>query len=402
MVIHVRPGNQHEISKRALLFPRSTVLQLTVGLSFLIEFNKKRKVVWDSAYQQNFDLPYNLTNFMPITYYARSSGDIDVSREEFYVYLMNTLDQLELNGEQCLLRAICEVAQTPFHTNKKNSVLEKIAQFVFTPSQCCNFDNKLEQERTLKNSSLTERLLHAQRQCCNFDNKLEQERTLKNSSLTERLLHAQRDGMTSKNCGLIYSKFLFVVFRYCAGDDHKITKRTLLFPATTVLQLTYGIGFPVRFDKQRQVVWNNAYQTNFDLPFNLTNFRVSTYYSRSAGDDIDISRETLYVYIMNTLDKLELNGEECLLRAICESARTPFDTKKSVLERIAQFVFTPLNCCNFDKNLEKERGLDNATLSQNLLLAHSIGLLENGDCNSVYSKCVVSIIDLISRKFYTN
>ncbi|KAI4455193.1 hypothetical protein MML48_9g00002458 [Holotrichia oblita] len=125
-------GNRHVIRKRALLFPRYTVLQLTVGMSFLIELSKVRKVVWDNAYQQNFDLPYNLTNFMPITYYARSDGDIDISRETFYVYLMNTLDRLQLNGEQCLLRAICEVARTPFHIEKKNSVLEKIAQFVLT------------------------------------------------------------------------------------------------------------------------------------------------------------------------------------------------------------------------------------------------------------------------------
>ncbi|KAI4455134.1 hypothetical protein MML48_9g00009620 [Holotrichia oblita] len=135
---------------------------------------------------------------------------------------------------------------------------------------------------------------------------------------------------------------LFVILRYCTGDYHRVSKRALLFPQTTVLQLTYGMGFPVRLGKLRQIVWDDAFQTNFDLPYNLTNFRVSTYYARSGDDDLDMSRETFYVYIMNTLDKLELDGEQCLLRTICEVARAPFDTKKknSVLEKIAQFVFT--------------------------------------------------------------
>ncbi|GJQ88843.1 hypothetical protein Trydic_g23071 [Trypoxylus dichotomus] len=78
-------------------------------------------------------MPYNLTNFKVSTYYARSGGeDLDISRETLYVYIMNTLDNLQVDGEQCLLRAICEVAREPFHITKKNSVLEKIAQFIFT------------------------------------------------------------------------------------------------------------------------------------------------------------------------------------------------------------------------------------------------------------------------------
>lgn len=48
---------------------------------------------------------------------------------------------------------------------------------------------------------------------------------------------------------------------------------------------------------------DSAWQWNYDLPFNLSNFMASTYYVRTTGNNFDLSRETLYVYIMNTLDK---------------------------------------------------------------------------------------------------
>ncbi|GJQ85695.1 hypothetical protein Trydic_g19798, partial [Trypoxylus dichotomus] len=84
---------------------------------------------------------------------------------------------------------------------------------------------------------------------------------------------------------------------------HEVQKRyILLFPRTTVLQLTYGLAIPIVLRNKRQFVMDNAWQQNFDLPFNLSNFQPATYYARTAMETIDITRERLYVYIMNTLD----------------------------------------------------------------------------------------------------
>lgn len=40
--------------------------------------------------------------------------------------------RIGLDGEDCLLRAICEIAETPMHIESKNGVLENIVHFVFT------------------------------------------------------------------------------------------------------------------------------------------------------------------------------------------------------------------------------------------------------------------------------
>ncbi|GJQ88704.1 hypothetical protein Trydic_g23459, partial [Trypoxylus dichotomus] len=98
---------------------------------------------------------------------------------------------------------------------------------------------------------------------------------------------------------------------------------------------------------------------------------------------------------------LELNGEQCLLRAICDVAHTPFhvDKKNSILEKIAQFIFTPSRHYNFDSELQEERGMSNMTFGQSLLHAQDVG--RHGDsCRDAYPKCLLSIIDLISQKYH--
>ncbi|XP_071057176.1 uncharacterized protein [Onthophagus taurus] len=116
--------------KFLLLFPRYTVLQLTIGMSVPVIL-PNRTIVISPGIQNNFDLPYNLTNFQVVTY-ARSNQGFDISRDTMYGYIIGILENVGLNGEECLLRSICEVSRTPFHIEDQESVLERIAHHILT------------------------------------------------------------------------------------------------------------------------------------------------------------------------------------------------------------------------------------------------------------------------------
>ncbi|GLV46722.1 uncharacterized protein CBL_14006 [Carabus blaptoides fortunei] len=52
------------------------------------------------------------------------------------------LDDYGLNGEDCLLRSICEMAETPMDTHHTNNILENILHYILTPSEDIYNQNK--------------------------------------------------------------------------------------------------------------------------------------------------------------------------------------------------------------------------------------------------------------------
>lgn len=62
------------------------------------------------------------------------------------------------------------------------------------------------------------------------------------------------------------------------------------------------------------------------------------------------------------------------------------------------YYFRPSTYYNFDEELQEERGVSNQTLGENLLYAYEIGR-QKKNCEGIYSKCIISIIDVISRKY---
>lgn len=53
-----------------------------------------RSINLSLVFQANYDLPYNLTNFMPVVISARDyvEGTLDLDRQTFYKYLVEVLD----------------------------------------------------------------------------------------------------------------------------------------------------------------------------------------------------------------------------------------------------------------------------------------------------------------------
>ncbi|VEN46193.1 unnamed protein product [Callosobruchus maculatus] len=58
----------------------------------------------------------------------------DISRKSFYKYTIDILDSFGLDGQVCLLRTICEIAEFPMHIKEQDTILERIIHFIFTPS----------------------------------------------------------------------------------------------------------------------------------------------------------------------------------------------------------------------------------------------------------------------------
>lgn len=85
-----------------------------------------------------------------------------------------------LDGESCLLRSVCEVAEVPMHVAEKNGLLESIVHYALTPS----LDLDRESAYLVDNATL---------------------------SFTDRLLVAEDMGRSREKCGRVYSECILSV-----------------------------------------------------------------------------------------------------------------------------------------------------------------------------------------------
>ncbi|KAJ8961621.1 hypothetical protein NQ314_005911, partial [Rhamnusium bicolor] len=115
-----------------LVFAEIYVNSFTYGLTVPLVL-PKRLINLSWCAQSNYNLPFNVSNFTPMTIATRENNNfLDISRKKFYKYIVQYLDGLGLDGEECLLRSICEIAETPMYIKEQNTLLEKIVHFVFT------------------------------------------------------------------------------------------------------------------------------------------------------------------------------------------------------------------------------------------------------------------------------
>ncbi|XP_015511298.1 uncharacterized protein [Neodiprion pinetum] len=117
-----------------LLYPQGTVFQITFGLSTPVELNlRNRAMVYSVGFQLQFTLPYNLTQFEPTIVPARSTRDLTL--EDTYASIENLLDENGWNdGRECLLRSICELAESPLERDGQDFV-EEVVHLLLTPSE---------------------------------------------------------------------------------------------------------------------------------------------------------------------------------------------------------------------------------------------------------------------------
>ncbi|CAH1115346.1 unnamed protein product [Psylliodes chrysocephalus] len=200
--------------------------------------------------------------------------------------------------------------------------------------------------------------------------------------------------MVSK-CAVV---LVFIVLSISTDAQHKLSKRYLLFPRYTQMQCSTGLTVPLVLPR-RSINLSLVGQANYFLPWNVSNLTPQTIAARDKTSFFYMGRRTVYKYIMTFLDSFGLDGEQCLLRSICEISETPLHIKhdETLLEKLVHFIFTP------SLDLRHTRKASNSTsrkrnFSEKLLLAEKIGK-NYGDCSDIYSDCLVSLTDLFTIKF---
>ncbi|XP_076254032.1 uncharacterized protein LOC143192525 [Rhynchophorus ferrugineus] len=201
-------------------------------------------------------------------------------------------------------------------------------------------------------------------------------------------------------------KNTFIAVCFCllvvTQSDHQISRRSfyLFFPPSAVLQFTYGLSVPFVLPRRSiNITW--AFQAQYNLPRNNTLLQPSTIAVRSNSLNFDLPRVTFYEYLSKILDSIGLNGKHCVYRSICEIAEIPMYKKdESTLEKIVEFLFTPSLDLTHKEEFNSTVEQYQSGFTKKILRAEERGKSE-GKCDEKYSKCIISLVDLMTVLYVT-
>ncbi|XP_059490100.1 uncharacterized protein LOC132205184 [Neocloeon triangulifer] len=121
------------ISRKAryLLFPPGSNMGIEVALSVPV----RKSVNVAMNIEANYVLPDNVTYFFPDLVPGLGQGRLaesfGITRRRTYTTIITMLNRVGLDGRSCLLRAICEAAETPL---QHNGLFGDLLHVIFTPS----------------------------------------------------------------------------------------------------------------------------------------------------------------------------------------------------------------------------------------------------------------------------
>ncbi|XP_014207336.1 uncharacterized protein LOC106638594 [Copidosoma floridanum] len=123
-------------NESVLLFPQPTsVFQFTIGVSVPIVMSKKGGIVFSVGFQFNYALPMNLSQLEPMVIHARADDPTQLSLAHVYASIEGLLERYGWReGRSCLLRTICELADTPIDRTGTD-IVEEIIHLLLTPSE---------------------------------------------------------------------------------------------------------------------------------------------------------------------------------------------------------------------------------------------------------------------------
>ncbi|KAH8359135.1 hypothetical protein KR093_004495 [Drosophila rubida] len=187
----------------------------------------------------------------------------------------------------------------------------------------------------------------------------------------------------------------------------------LLFPTSTVLQLTSSMSVPIDI-ANRKVFMDLGFQMNYNLPFDPASFYNPTIWSNAlerrkrhtdgfsgtvrelleAENGIHPSDFTAGELYAGLELRLEENGfhRSCLLRSVCELALHPLADDHSysfnLIVKILTFLLTPSQHEGF--------GPSEKLYQHRYERAEKIGFM-GGDCQKAYPKCELDVITIFSK-----
>ncbi|XP_018910588.2 uncharacterized protein [Bemisia tabaci] len=93
-------------------------------------------------------------------------------------------------------------------------------------------------------------------------------------------------------------------------------KRGAVYPVGTVLQFSVALAYPIEIPK-RKAATNLGVLINIDLPFNITQLYP---YTPEVDQARALSHDALYDDLARILSEHGFNGQECILKSICQIA----------------------------------------------------------------------------------
>ncbi|XP_055539347.1 uncharacterized protein LOC129726539 [Wyeomyia smithii] len=142
-------SNDHSRIKRWLTFyPNGGTAKIILGFMLPIRFAHKlfRQLNAIINLQANYNIPQTLIWPVPASIFKNRLNNeyVDRSRSQLYQLLEAKLDSWGSNGRQCVLRAICEIAEAPL---SHNGMIGEILDVIFTPYEVEEIDDEYRQAK---------------------------------------------------------------------------------------------------------------------------------------------------------------------------------------------------------------------------------------------------------------
>ncbi|XP_030025668.1 uncharacterized protein LOC115444147 isoform X1 [Manduca sexta] len=122
------------MQKRALIFPPTSLYGTFLAIAVPIDIPDKNVFV-SYNFESNYSVLTNITEIDEVIFpnlpMISSRQTRSITRELAYTVLETRFKEHGMNGRECMLRNICEAAETPLH---HNGLLGHIMHVVFTPS----------------------------------------------------------------------------------------------------------------------------------------------------------------------------------------------------------------------------------------------------------------------------
>ncbi|PNF33876.1 hypothetical protein B7P43_G06737 [Cryptotermes secundus] len=150
------------------------------------------------------------------------------------------------------------------------------------------------------------------------------------------------------------------------------------------LQFIFGFGIPVTLLDQSMTM-GVVLKFGYDIPTNATVF-TNPYAATEKRSARKNTRWDMYSVLEATVDRMNLDGRACVLRAICEAADTTL-LYNGLAGELLHVLLTP------STTMEGHRSY----LDTEYHAAERLGSEISGSCHLLYSECKIGLLDLISK-----
>ncbi|XP_069694346.1 uncharacterized protein [Periplaneta americana] len=118
---------------RYVVFPEGTVMGLVLAANIAIDVKGDLSESW--FLQADYHVPEDAQDFIyPFDLEGRNRTSRELDRTGAYRLLEDTFNRFGFDGMECILRTICEAAQTPLYKNEYNGLLGELLHILFVPS----------------------------------------------------------------------------------------------------------------------------------------------------------------------------------------------------------------------------------------------------------------------------